>query len=196
MKLYSLLWHAATSLILTGATFGQSCFDFANYNPPFVDAPVFDAQGRRLAGPNYFAELYGGGMTNSLTPLAVFNEGNRREIVPFFNAPNAGYVLSGTAFLSVLEVPAGGWAWLQLRAWDARLGGTYEQAAALGVGGYGESVLFYAKGGNPRDLLGPFPGPLIGLQSFSLLPEIPEPSAAWLLLLGLSWFFFHRRRRR
>ena len=85
-----------------------------------------------------------------------------------------------------------GWAWLQVRAWDARLAMTYEEVSALGIGGYGESAVFYQQGGDPYDILG-IPPRLIGLQSFSLR-AIPEPSAAALALLGLS--FFLRRRVR
>jgi hypothetical protein len=43
--------------------------------------------------------------------------------------------------------------------------------ATLAIGGYGESSLFYAQGGNPFILS--TPGPLIGLQSFNLRPVVP-----------------------
>jgi hypothetical protein len=115
-------------------------------------------------------------------------------IVPF---RDNGYFLSTTSYLSVLAVPPNGFAWLQVRAWDARLGATYEEVAGLAVGGYGESPLFYAQGGNP--LISPpgNPGPLIGLQSFSLRPIVPEPSTWALLALGafpLGWRLFKKRR--
>jgi hypothetical protein len=119
------------------------------------------------------------------------SQGSRRQIVPF---GAGGYFFSGVAFLSVPTVAPYGWAWLELRAWDARLGATYEEVAALGIGGYGESPLFYAQGGNANDLLG-FPAPLIGLQSFSLRPVVPEPSTvALVLLFGLPWLFVRMRR--
>ena len=59
----------------------------------------------------------------------------------------------------------GGYAWLQVRAWDARLGATYEEVMALGIGGYGESPLFYAQGSNPFKTLPEAPAPFIGLGS-------------------------------
>jgi hypothetical protein len=52
---------------------------------------------------------------------------------------------------------------------STRFGASYEEAAARGLGGYGESPLFYAKGGDPFDQF-PLPAPLLGLQSFSLRP--------------------------
>ena len=66
---------------------------------------------------------------------------------------------------------------------ECQLGTTYEAVSALGIGGYGESHLFYAQSGNPYDLLG-VPASLIGLQSFSLRPIIPEPSTWVLVVLG------------
>ena len=48
------------------------------------------------------------------------------------------------------EVPYG-YSWLQVRAWDSTLGATYEDVAALAIGGYGESAPFYARGHDPSD---------------------------------------------
>jgi len=169
------------SCLVTRAAFGQSSFELANKHSPLVDAPVFDAQGVPLAGSGYLAEFWGGATTGSLAPLVLFPQGGR-EIVPFLSG---GYFIPTAASgnLVVPAVPPGGLAWLQLRAWDARLGATYEETSTRGLGGYGESPLFFAQGGIPFDLLG-VPAPLIGLQSFSLLPVVPEPSAVWLFLLG------------
>jgi len=60
---------------------------------------------------------------------------------------------------------------LQVRAWDARLGSTYEEVSARGIDGYGESPLFYAQG-NGISPNGVLPAPLIGLRSFSLRPAL------------------------
>ncbi len=167
---------------------GQSSFALRNYYPPDVNAPVFDSRGARLEGSNYAAELWGSATPDSLAPVLTYVTG-QRVIVPFLSGPGlgAGYFSDpeGRAFgdqLTVPGVPPGtGLAWLEVRAWDTRLGATYEDVAARGVGGFGESPLFSAHGSNPLDLLG-VPAPLIGLQSFSL---VPEPSALLLLLLGL-----------
>lgn len=172
------------------AVFSQASFELANHNSPLVDAPVFDAQGIPLTGTNYFAELWGSSTPDSLTPLVLF-VGGSREIVPFLSR---GYFIpdSTSGHLVVATVPPSGWAWLQVRAWDARLGATYEETVARSLGGYGESPLFYAQGSNPFDLLG-LPAPLIGLESFSLREVIPEPSSALLLLLGLPFLFWRGR---
>ena len=89
------------------------------------------------------------------------------------------------------SVGAGDWAYLQMRAWEASLGGSYEDVMARGLGGYGESPIFYAQGGDPTAPLPTLPRPLIGLEYFSLRAVVPEPSAWALLLLGgglvLGW---------
>jgi len=193
MNAKSVISYGILSLSLSYAALGQSSFRLQNrFLPAGVDAPVFDAQGVPLAGPNYLAELWGGATSNSLAPAIIVGEG-RREIVPFVSG---GFFISTSDFLSVLSVPPNGWAWLEVRAWDARLGTRYEEAVARGLGGYGESPLFYAQGNNP--LLGGAPEPaawLVGLESFSLREVIPEPSVVWLLLLGLPWLFFRNARK-
>jgi len=131
-------------LLLPGTVLAQAKFELANHHSPVVDAPVFDALELRLSGTNYLAELWGAATPDGLTPLLLIESGNSREIVPFIDR---GYFIP-TSFsdsLSVTTVPQFGWAWLQVRAWDARLGATYEEVAARGLGGYGESPLFMRK---------------------------------------------------
>jgi PEP-CTERM motif len=179
--------------LATSTASGQANYLFRNvYRSEGLDAPVFDAQGVRLSGTDYLAELWGGATPDSLAPAAVFDQQGRREIVPFtFVEP--GYFSSQEALLVIPTVAPRGYAWLQVRAWDARLGATHEDVAALGMGGYGESPLFYAQGGDPFDQF-PTPGRLIGLQSFSLRP-VPEPATWGLLAIGgLSIVFVMRKR--
>jgi len=189
-------------LFATNPARGQSSFALRNYSATQVNAPVFDSQGARLEGSNYAAELWGSTSPNSLTPVLTYLT-KQRVIVPFLNGPGfgAGYFSDpeGRAFgdqLTVLGVPPGtGLAWLEVRAWDTRLGTTYEDVVARGIGGFGESPLFSAHGSNPVDLLG-VPAPLIGLESFSLRAVVPEPSTVALLLLGLPFLLFHRCSKR
>jgi len=178
--------------LLPFAAFGQASFRPSNYAPPLLDALVFDAEGTPLAGSDYLAEVWGGSESNSLSPLVLIDRGNAREIVPF---TMGGHFIptSSSDRLCVLDVPPSGWAWLEVRAWDARLGAPYEEVAALNTGGYGESPLFYARG---RDPFREPPEPsalLIGLESFSLRP-VPEPSTWALLGLG-GWMVWRATAR-
>jgi hypothetical protein len=81
-----------------------------------------------------------------------------------------------------------------VKVWNITLGATYEEAAARNLGGYGESLVFYAKGNDPNILLSP-PAPLIGLQFFSVSAVVPEPSTGALLLLGGLGLGWAARRR-
>jgi hypothetical protein len=186
------------SLMLAWLAHGQSTFWLNNYFNEGVNAPVYDSLGIPLAGPNYVAELWGGAATNSLTPTLGYWT-RQRIIIPFWTATEAGYfvdVHSGreaTDNPTVFAVPSGGFAWLEVRAWDVRLGATFEEAVGRGIGGYGASPLFYAQGGAGG--LFDHAAPLTGLQSFNLLPEIPEPSAVGLLMLGGLLLFWRERFR-
>jgi hypothetical protein len=162
----------------------QSNFYFANWGPAWMGwaawkAPVRDWNGNWLAGADWRVELYGGSAQDSLQPAINLLYGTR-EIVSLYLP---GYFRSGSGSLSVLDVSPHGWAWLQVNVWDVRLGATFEAAVARGWGGYGQSALFYAQGGDPGPPNPTTPAPLIGLQSFSVLPVVPEP-AVWLLLAG------------
>jgi hypothetical protein len=168
IKFNFLVWWSLT-FALNLSVLAQANFEPVNKHSPLVDAPVFDAQGVPLEGSNYLAEVWGSASPESLTPLVLIDREKSREIVPF---RTGGYFVqtSSSDALVVLTVQPGDWAWLQVRAWDARLGATFEEVAARGLGGYGESPLFYARGSNPFTANGALPGPLIGLRSFSLRP--------------------------
>ena len=186
------------NLWLTWSGRGQSSFRFNNYNPPEVNARVFDAQGVPLEGPNYVGELWGGIVSDSLTPARGYYSG-QRIIIAFRTGSGAGIVRDSYAgrdeadHPTVLGVtPLISQAWLQVRAWDLRLGATYEDVAALGIGGYGGSPLFTAFGSDPGVLFA-VGAPLTGLQSFRLLPVVPEPSTWALLALGGTALWAFRR---
>ncbi len=202
MKPTAIIGYALLNFMLLCTAFGQSSFYLNNYSPQAINAPVFDALGDPLQGPNYLVELWGGATPDSLTPAIAYYS-RQRVVIPFQSPAGAGYFLDsyvgrdGADHPSILSVPTAGWVWLEVRAWDARLGATYEEVAALAIGGYGSSSPFYAQGGNPLDLLGS-PARLLGLQSFSLLAIIPEPSTWALLALGgtaVCWVARRQRRR-
>src|SRR6185369_12808090 len=163
MKMNLILMLLALNYLSLCTVFAQSSFLLRNR----VDAPVYDSLGIPLAGTHYRAELWGGATADSLSPLVDIDQGFTRVFAPFI-VP--GFFSSDSGYISVRTVPPFGFAWLQVRAWDTRLGATYEEVAGLAIGGYGESTLFYAQGGNPLLIPASNPGPLIGLQSFSLRP--------------------------
>ncbi|MEP6662690.1 MAG: hypothetical protein ABJC04_03400 [Verrucomicrobiota bacterium] len=193
MKLKPIFLFCVIS-VWTFNAMAQSTFALQNGNAQ-VNAPVFDALSNRLSGTNYAAELWGGSSSNSLSP-ALELDSHQRVIVPFLTGGAAGYFSSAKS-ITVFQAFAGDFAWVQVRAWDARLGSTYEQVAELGMGGYGESLLLYIEGGNPTYVPPTSPRSLIGLQSFSLRP-VPEPSIWQLSLLGapILFWFGHRRTSR
>ena len=194
MKTPSVSWAATLLLVLSCPVFAQSSFLLQNlYTVYGINAPVFDGQGAPLAGPSYRAELWGAATPDSLAPALDISRGSTRLLVPF---ASGGYFFSTSSFLSVPTVLPGGYAWLQVRAWDARLGATYEAAVTAGLGGYGESPLFYAKGGDPVSPTPTLGAPLIGLQSFTLLPEVPEPSTWALLVCGAFGVWLAARGQR
>ncbi len=180
--------------LLCSSLWAQAAFRLDNLvQPNVVNAPVFNSDGSPLEGDHFRAELYGGPEPDSLSPAVVFGY-DIRFSTPFLKGGYfEGIPLGGP--LAVGSPTPGGWSWLQVRAWDTQLGATYEEVLARGLGGYGESPLFYAQGGNPYDQF-QLPQPLIGLQSFSVRAVVPEP-ATWALLAwgGLGLWWATRRRQ-
>jgi hypothetical protein len=185
-----LKYTIVANILWVQCAFSQATFFFENFWTGAVDAPVFDAQGNRLFGDNYVAVLHGGPTPDSLM-LASGGVGSMSP-VPFTATfrGQPGYFNRG-AHVYVDNVENGGYAWLQVRAWDTRLGSSYDDVARLGIGGYGQSSLFYAQGGH-IEVTGRPPQPLIGLESFNL---VPEPGTWALLALGSGILFWKCRRR-
>ncbi len=132
-----------------------------------IDAPVFDTDcTTRLAGPAYVAQAYVGFTPDSLRPLGV--------ILPFRTGAAAGYISATIVTVPGSDINMN--VFLQMRAWEARAGASYEAAVAAG-GKHGYSnilpMVVDFPPGTPTDP--------IGLQSFCL---VPEPSVKVLGLLG------------
>jgi hypothetical protein len=174
-----LIVAAALGAFAVGAL-AQGQFQFGNKNlllTPPLDSKVFDNLGVALSGTAYFAQAYvkmAGAEDSSYAPVGT--------AVNFRTGNNAGYIITstvGTGFVGGTAVT------VQMRAWEASGGTSYEAAVAAGKL-YGVS--------NPVNLtvqVAPAtPEDMVGLQSFSL---IPEPSTFALGLLGAAAFFLRRR---
>jgi hypothetical protein len=169
--IFALLTVLLTATLVTSA---QGLINFAN-NPPVPDAPVFDVDGTtRLEGPRYRAQLWAGPSEESLSPVGVWT--------PFLTGEGAGYFVGGVR--TIVTVPLGTIATVQVVAWDTFSGATYEEAAIRG-----RSPVFTVLPGDP--FIGN-PAPLVGLQSFSL---IPEPSSGLLFCAGAGILFLGGRFR-
>jgi hypothetical protein len=171
-------------LAITASLSAQGTITFSSVGGAgAVNAPVFDIDGTtRLVGAEFQAQLFygpeGGGL-GSLTPV-----GNP---TPFLTGGGAGHFQGGVITLG--DIAPGAAADFQVRAWQT-LGGTFTSYDAAVAGGakFGQSTVFTTVTG------GPTPNPpraLVGLQSFSL---VPEPSTYALLALGAAAFLFRRRK--
>jgi len=165
--------------------------NFNNRTASGVDAKIVDASGAGLSGTDWFAQLYfapgASAAESSLTAVAL-------PPVDFRTGLAAGYVRVGTAGARELAgVTAGGDATVQIRAWNAAAGATYEAASAAANGIFGKSNLINVKTGGAGAPPGP-PTDLVGLQGFAVNPVVPEPTTVALGLLGAGLLFLRRRK--
>lgn len=174
-------------LALAGSALGQGTVNFINFSVnPAIDGRVTAAAGG-LVGTSYWGQLFAGGSADSLAavgvPVAFRNNssGNPTGIV------NGGSV-------TIPGIAAGGAAFVQLRAWAAASGSSWEAAAANPTGEIGMSgVVSLAATGNPTASPPGTPVALVGLTPFSL-QIVPEPSTWALLALGLGALALRRRK--
>jgi PEP-CTERM motif len=151
-------------------------------------ALAYDADGNLLSGSQYLAHLYVGLDKNtlqSLSPVAPFLEGSLAGYLQetYIEDFSANYFKNTSYFV-------------QIRAWDASLGSTWQIAASKGLGGVGESSIGQettgGSGGVPS-----LPRGLSGLQSFRLSPlTVPEPSTYALFGFGAALLWCGSRRLR
>ncbi len=186
----TILLTVVVALVSVHRVSAQGVFELANHSSMAdVNAPLYDWTGALLSGPDWRVELYGGAKSDSLSPTVAFGL-NTRVVVSLYRPgyfPGPGVV--------VPSVRPFDWAWLQVKVWNAQLGADYESAVARGLGGYGESALFSAQGRDPLVEPPDLPGPLLGLQSFSVSQLVPEPGVWTLLLVGGTSLWLVCRRR-
>ena len=176
----TLLVAAALGFVAVGAM-AQGQFTFGNKNlttTPAIDARVFDKDGvTGLAGTAYWTQAY--------VKLAADPETSYAPVgsaVNFRTGNNAGYIVP-----VVVTTPyAGGTSVaVQMRAWEASGGTSYEAALNAGklVGKSDPVTLTVTEAPAP-------PADMIGLASFSL---VPEPSTFALGILGAAALLLRRR---
>jgi MYXO-CTERM domain-containing protein len=168
----------------------QGTVEFTTRSGTLVNAPVTYSVGNLVqgTGPNaILGQLLAGPVGGSLVPVG--------NAVPFRSDVGAGYITAGGE-VAIPGTAPGGAAQVQMVAWFAGMGGSWETVlrdlnSGIWCGGFGESqvITVPALGG------GSFPPALLeGLQGFSVGPGCPEPSPLALGLLGLGLFFLARRR--
>lgn len=140
--------------------------NFVNRITGTVDAPVRFGGDNRPGAPEggpglaegwrFRAQLYGAAPGGELAPVGM--------AVAFRDGPAAGYWDASSSTRDIPGVPAGGSATVAVKAWVASLGSSFEEAAAKGIGGVGESFpITVATGGGMMP-----PTALAGLMGFEI----------------------------
>ena len=169
-----LIVAAAVGFLAVGAL-AQGQFNFGNrVTVAGIDAKVFMPDGSTpLSGAGYWAQAYVGTDLESLQPVGT--------PVNFRTGAAAGYISS---VIVTTQFPGGTKVWVEMRAWEAPAA-SYEAALADGrMFGKSDPIqLTVAEAPNP-------PPDMVGLKSFSL---VPEPSTMALGLLGAAALMLRRR---
>jgi len=172
----------AACIVATVGALAQGTVNFANkVTAAGIDAPVLNVDGTKLAGADYLAQLYAGTTAGSLSAVGT--------AVPF---KVNGYFAGGPTVIP--GIAGGATAILQVRAWAAAGGTTYEAALAAGKAA-GMSTEFGVALGNPTAEPPTVPADLKGLTGFSLTAAaIPEPTTIALGALAAGALLLFRRK--
>jgi len=175
------LIYVAAFLAASMAAYAQGTITFNNRVTGTVDAPVFDVGGTvKLDGANgYFAQVYAGPDAGSLAAVG--------SPVAFRVGSAAGYISGGD--VSIASVAGGAKAQVQLRAWGGGFA-SYEAAVAGGAK-FGSSSIFESLPLGGAGAPPSTPPAMVGLTSFSL---VPEPSTIALGALGMAALLIRRRK--
>jgi hypothetical protein len=173
-------------LALCVGAFAQGTVNFNN-SPAAVGgtgAPIFDVDNTtRLAGTAYWAQLFAGPDAGSLAPIGAALNFRTGAGAGFFNTTGVD------TSRAIGTVAPGAVATIEVRAWEAAGGTSYDAAKAGGFKTGASTAFTVTTGGagSPPSL----PANLVGLTSFSL---VPEPSTYALLALGAAALFLRRRK--
>ena len=210
------------TLAIPTLAFAQGSLFFNNYVPtkdtanklPIVNAPVFVdsiASGVKCDGNNYYIAIFGGtvGTAPAAMVSATWGAANTNVVKAFNTGTGAGYLKTGQN-VQWNSLAVGSMANVQVRAWSASLGTTYEAALAAytanplaGKMGASEvltikltdmSLPVQPRLGSDADPAYALNSANPGLASFAVT-SIPEPSVVALAGLGLVGAFMIRRRK-
>jgi len=178
----------AACIVASVGALAQGTVLFDNLKAGNPAGKITDASGAGLAGTAFLAQLYAGADANSLAPVGA--------ALSFRTGAAAGFVSTAgiDATRAIPGVAVGGTAsFLQVRAWDAAGGATYDAAAGAGKA-VGMSAIFAA---------GPLGGPgtppatpanITNMRGFSVVGTVvPEPSTIALGVLGVASLLLRRR---
>lgn len=181
---------ALTAFLAAASAYAQGTLNFTTKSGTSVDARVFYGSPTTPAGADYVGQLYAGAAGGALTAIGapVAFRGD-----PPGPAAAVGYIL-GAGTVVVPGVAGGSAADVQLRAWRADLGASYEAAVAAQGGAYtgSSATLRVAALGNPSSVPPTPAANLVGLQGFVI--PVPEPSIAALGLLGAGLLVIRRKK--
>jgi hypothetical protein len=175
------LLAVAACVLAVLSAYAQGTVDFKNKATTAtgaLDAPVFDVGGIvKLEGPNAWAQLYAGPTADALVAVGA--------AAPFRTGTGAGYWNAAPdTGRTIASVAPGAAAFVQVKAWKGAAGSTFDSATERGL----SAVFNVTTGGagSPPSL----PSALVGLQSFSL---VPEPSLLALGAIGVAGLLLRRR---
>lgn len=177
------------ALLVAGVTaMAQGTVNFNNrVTASGIDAKILNDKGVAIDGAAGWAQLYAGTSATSLSAVG--------SPINFRTGAAAGYFNGGEVLIPASVLPtAGGAAFVQVRAWLAASGNSYEAALANPAGVLGKSaVINLAATGNPNSLPPGTPVDMVGLTAFNLA-LVPEPSTIALGLLGAAALLAFRRK--
>jgi hypothetical protein len=186
-----LLLVAALSVASLGS-YAQGYLNFANIgggpagtvNAPITNATVVPAV--RANGNTVLAMLYVA-PAGTLDELLLTTNGVAGGPAPFNTGGQAGYFTGGQRVITGFN--GGQTVTVQVRAWIASAGATYDEARAFNPLMVEESNLIQIVLQSAPNT----PNNMVGLNSFTI--GIPEPSSIALGLLGLGAIALFRRRK-
>jgi hypothetical protein len=189
--LTAVAFAACLSVYGQGTVNDRGTVNFANIGSPTTDRVT------------YLGANWGGGSTIQFGLYAGADGATETELV---QVGAGGTGLTGGLYnlgaRTIVNLAAdGGFAMVQVRAWEVAFGTDYASVianpAAAGVGRVGASNLTRVDTGNPDALPTPeLPANLVsaGVHGFALTP-VPEPSVIGLGILGAMSLFLLRRRK-